>query len=184
EADTMRFIASNTSIPVPTVFRHWSVSPRDDAILMEWLDDTYTLQDRWTFLTEEDKLKIARQIRASVDQLRGLRQPDTIQGMICPIDPSQKVYDERVKGQPCGPFESERAFNEYRLSLLDHFLWEPGAQKDIENIRTHVREDHRIVFTHGDIGKRNILVDEHNSVVAIIDWEMAGWMPEYWEWIK
>ncbi|KIJ64527.1 hypothetical protein HYDPIDRAFT_90443, partial [Hydnomerulius pinastri MD-312] len=44
--------------------------------------------------------------------------------------------------------------------------------------------DHRIVFTHGDIDPRNILVDDQDIVVALIDWEMSGWMPEYWEYLK
>jgi len=44
--------------------------------------------------------------------------------------------------------------------------------------------------THGDITRRNILIrvdgEDANdvSVVAILDWEQAGWRPEYWETAK
>lgn len=40
-----------------------------------------------------------------------------------------------------------------------------------------------IVFTHGDFYPRNIMVKD-GHVKAIIDWEMAGWYPEYWEFAK
>jgi len=42
---------------------------------------------------------------------------------------------------------------------------------------------HKIVLTHGDLAARNILVRDAR-VVAIVDWEMAGFYPEYWGYIK
>lgn len=39
---------------------------------------------------------------------------------------------------------------------------------------------HRIFFTHGDFRPLNIMVKDGN-VVAIIDWGLSGWYPEYWE---
>lgn len=38
------------------------------------------------------------------------------------------------------------------------------------------------VFTHADIAPRNIMVDEHYRISGIIDWETAGWYPDYWEY--
>ncbi|EKM50098.1 uncharacterized protein PHACADRAFT_264634 [Phanerochaete carnosa HHB-10118-sp] len=50
------------------------------------------------------------------------------------------------------------------------------------------KDDHRVVLTHGDFHPRNIMVvdqpDGNVSVSGIIDWEMAGWYPEYWELYK
>lgn len=37
------------------------------------------------------------------------------------------------------------------------------------------------VFTHADIAPRNIMVDEQNVITGILDWEFAGWYPDYWE---
>ena len=43
--------------------------------------------------------------------------------------------------------------------------------------------DHRIVFSHGDIGFHNIMVcDGH--ITAILDWEYAGCYPEHWDFCK
>lgn len=41
--------------------------------------------------------------------------------------------------------------------------------------------DYPVVFTHGDIAARNIIVRD-GHVAALLDWEYAGWMPEYWEY--
>ncbi|OQE06026.1 hypothetical protein PENVUL_c020G06264 [Penicillium vulpinum] len=35
-----------------------------------------------------------------------------------------------------------------------------------------------------DIAPRNIIVDEQNNVTGILDWEYAGWYPEYWEYAQ
>ena len=42
---------------------------------------------------------------------------------------------------------------------------------------------HDIVFTHGDFRPANIIV-KGSLVTAIIDWELAGWYPEHWEFVK
>ena len=40
------------------------------------------------------------------------------------------------------------------------------------------------VFTHADIAPRNVMVDEQNMVTGILDWESAGWYPDYWEYAQ
>ncbi|KIJ64528.1 hypothetical protein HYDPIDRAFT_111857 [Hydnomerulius pinastri MD-312] len=180
----MRYITRNTSIPVPKVYDAWSLpDDRGGAILMEWIDGAETLERRWPSMSPEQKMKVAVQVRGYVDELRSLTQPPHQQGCIGPLDGSP-CWDERLKSQLCGPFPSERAFNQFRLSLLDRFKWHDETRMEIEAIERDLREDHRIVFTHGDLGVRNILVDDRDNIVALIDWEMSGWMPEYWEYIK
>jgi aminoglycoside phosphotransferase (APT) family kinase protein len=44
-------------------------------------------------------------------------------------------------------------------------------------------QSHEIVFTHGDLRPQNIMI-KNGNVVAIIDWELSGWYPEYWEFAK
>jgi thiamine kinase-like enzyme len=41
----------------------------------------------------------------------------------------------------------------------------------------------KIVFTHNDLSPRNIIV-VGNRVKGLLDWEYAGWYPEYWEFVK
>jgi aminoglycoside phosphotransferase (APT) family kinase protein len=37
-------------------------------------------------------------------------------------------------------------------------------------------------FTHGDLTNVNIMV-ENGSITGIIDWEMAGYYPVWWEYV-
>ncbi|KAK1771406.1 kinase-like protein [Phialemonium atrogriseum] len=38
------------------------------------------------------------------------------------------------------------------------------------------------VFTHGDIRPGNILVNKQSQIVGLLDWENAGFYPDYWEY--
>lgn len=45
---------------------------------------------------------------------------------------------------------------------------------------------HRTVFTHGDLQPKNIMVERVDAAgpsfkITLVDWEMAGWYPEFWE---
>ena len=42
---------------------------------------------------------------------------------------------------------------------------------------------HNIVFTHADFRPTNVIVKD-GHVAGIIDWEMAGWYPEHWEFVN
>jgi serine/threonine protein kinase len=79
-----------------------------------------------------------------------------------------------------GPFNGEEDFN---ITLADIFL-----AKSQPYMGPYIRgmldsHKHSICFTHGDLRPANIMVKD-GRVVAIIDWEMAGWYPEHWEFVK
>ena len=183
EPSAMRYVATHSRIPIPIVFKSWTLSNGSGAFIMEWIQGSYTFEQQRKIIGTDRSLKIVHKVRSFVEELRSLPQPDDIRGMVCAFDGST-CFDDRIQSQKCGPFASEGAFNRYRLGLLGRFLWEPSTRKQIENIKLRLRDDHRIVLTHGDLKDCNILMDNADNVVAIIDWETAGWMPEYWEYIK
>ena len=47
---------------------------------------------------------------------------------------------------------------------------------------TQLAKEFLIIFTHGGIVVRNILVHD-GSIVAVLDWEYAGWYPAYWDYV-
>lgn len=73
----------------------------------------------------------------------------------------------------------------------------PAPSSYISLLRTLISETlqgHRApsgVFTHGDLQSKNILVSRIGTKddgsgsgefkITIIDWEIAGWYPDYWE---
>ncbi|EPS27818.1 hypothetical protein PDE_02762 [Penicillium oxalicum 114-2] len=42
---------------------------------------------------------------------------------------------------------------------------------------------HNVCFTHTDLRPQTIIV-RGGSITGIIDWELSGWYPEYWEFAK
>ncbi len=71
----------------------------------------------------------------------------------------------------CGftsPFPPERSSN-------------PGRDAAIKRmIQLQDKRQYETKPTHGDFNSLNVLVKDDN-IVGIIDWEMAGWYPDYWE---
>lgn len=43
------------------------------------------------------------------------------------------------------------------------------------------RTGHTVRLSHGDLALRNIVVDGRGRLVGLVDWENAGWYPDYWE---
>jgi hypothetical protein len=77
-----------------------------------------------------------------------------------------------------GPFDSEAAFNAYRLEdvLQNSLLSETTKSKIIEDSSVLQKTSHAFVLTHGDISDRNIMVD-NGIITGIIDWEFGWFFP-------
>lgn len=53
--------------------------------------------------------------------------------------------------------------------------------------RLFLTDKYAIYFSHGDLHLSNIIVSGSpgcRAIAAILDWEQAGWYPEYWEYCK
>lgn len=68
---------------------------------------------------------------------------------------------------------------------MNLFEWNPMPESSVQFTRRLYRDNsgNDILFTHGDLDARNILV-ENGCVTGIVAWEQAGWYPEYWEYVK
>lgn len=110
-----------------------------------------------------------------VTQLRDISKATSIRNAICDTL-GGAIRDTRVRfGNLIGPFVDEAAFNQV-----------------LRNPDDPARTGHRMFFPHADLNPRNILVDEAVKqdgslgwrVTGIVDWEMAGYYPEHWEYTK
>lgn len=171
EAATLEFIRANTTIPVPGVHDVRWEGDRVTSIVMEWMPGE-RLDKVWGSIDTDQRLSIARELHGYISQIRVLKGT-----YIGGVDQGKALIGVRDAIQG-GPFESEKEFNEFILADLMEL------PKLIRHYAKHaLSEDHEILFTHPDIAPRKILV-EGGRITAILDWEDAGWYPEYWEYTK
>lgn len=182
EAATMRFVAEHTSIPVPRVYCAFEHKDRT-FILMERVRGE-DLPSAWKRLPTAARHEVLAQLEAMFQELRKLAPPPGTGVESCT---GGSLYDSRIKRGPrFGPFKSIQDFHFWLREELRPSEF-PDRPKDHEwqDIEKMVAMQDGPwpppVFTHADINPFNILVRD-DKVVAIIDWEFAGWYPDYWEY--
>ncbi|EFW23049.1 conserved hypothetical protein [Coccidioides posadasii str. Silveira] len=81
-----------------------------------------------------------------------------------------------------GLFTSERELTQYLLVPAFTYSFKSRAEYDKTFMRAKQIEQlpHQVTFTHGG-SKHNTLVDHNRHLSGFLDWESAGWHPEYWE---
>lgn len=170
EALALRFIKENTTIPVPKV-----ISSDWDRVTMEYIEGQ-TLRQAWPVLTPSERSEILDQLRGYIAQLRSLPGTGTSLGR---LDGQGVLIPGTVITRSGGPFQT--------LSELHYWLANPMSRHRAQSMHWHqitsqLNTNFPIVFTHGDIAARNIII-QNRRIVAILDWEFAGWLPEYWEYV-
>jgi aminoglycoside phosphotransferase len=181
EANTMRFIARHTSIPVPKVYCAFTHRGRT-YILMERIRGE-TVASRWRLLSNTSKSLIFNQLKQMIQELRS--EPGQTDG-VSSIS-GGPVHDCRLQPSSWGPF---RTITDFHLSLRNNVTLEslevPNSLSTVailelkRLITFHESVQHAPVLTHGDLSSLNILIRD-DKVVGIIDWDTAGWLPYYWE---
>lgn len=173
EAEAMVHVAQHTSIPVPRVlcaFQKGGVT----YILMERIKGV-SIGKVWTSLSAQEKDSLRSQLRRFLADLRSL--PPAQPGRIGDVN-YLELYDDRICSGGFGPFTNSRDFHQF----LRHGVVKPVKNTELDQlISDHEKLEYETCFTHGDLSSLNILVRD-GCVVGIIDWEMAGWYPEYWEY--
>lgn len=81
---------------------------------------------------------------------------------------------------PARPLTSD---SDLRARIYERYLHCGGSRYKHELPNMLLKYD-RAAFTPGDIAPRNIMVDGNSNITVIIDWEWAGWYPDYWEYAQ
>lgn len=175
EFNALKMVRQYTTVPVPRPI---------DVVSGPEENDGYLLMSRvsgvpFVFCTESmsdgDFTDYMTQMREFISQLRAIPKNVSPEFAICNTL-GQACRDTRVDwGEPIGPFADEAAFSQL-----------------LRNANEPSRRGHSILFTHADLNARNILVDRITQsdgrkvwkVTGIVDWESAGYYPEYWEYTR
>jgi aminoglycoside phosphotransferase (APT) family kinase protein len=183
EVEAMRYVQQHTTIPVPYVIEVHQTEEEDeeeDWFLMEKLGGVQ-LDMAWSNLDSAAQARTISQLKSYLAELHALRPPTSPGWMgSCSRGPA---YDHRMDSMKnCGPFESVNEFHDMFMApagpVFPHLI--PRSRHQLPD-----DDDDDIVFVHGDISWENILVDAATGhVTGIIDWEMAGFWPRWWEYRK
>lgn len=189
EATAINFVSRQCpDIPAPEILGSWEATGADGEkrgyIAMSVLPGSM-LRDVWSTMNNDDKTSILDNLAAILTQLRCIQIPtDAMIGQV--FDGLGLAADVRGSGAEFGgPFLTESDLNEWLISLIHPESREIFGSFYVETIRNSLAAlcTHRLRFAHGDLGMHNIMVKD-GKITGIIDWEYAGWYPEYWEYVK
>lgn len=175
EARAMDLLEEHTEVPAPRAIDRVR-GPELSYLLMTGLPGTMLGSVLYRF-TDAELVQLVEDLRRVIWQMRSIRNPygpDSVirnaAGLSC--------YDFRINDsvrRDNFKFESEAKFNECLTSdVTDEARQKAASAHSIA---------HEICFTHGDLNMQNILVDK-GKLSGIVDWENAGWFPEYWDYTK
>ncbi|RAQ47311.1 hypothetical protein AFGD_008748 [Aspergillus flavus] len=85
------------------------------------------------------------------------------------------LYDHRVGGE-FGPFAETSDF-------ISYLIPEHTSSETRNAITPVLSRPYRSFFSHADLHSTNILISQ-GRLSGIVDWECAGYFPEYWEFTK
>lgn len=146
------------------------------------------LEDVLSTLSAGQITSIVKELAGYLGQLRRLEPKEAVSGSPkqqdeTPIGGVGGVpgHDVRLGSRGWGPFRTLADFHTHLRfgEPLEYWDHEPAVME------VHGKDDgaYGLRFTHADIALRNIRVKD-GRIAGIIDWEFAGWYPEYWEYTK
>jgi aminoglycoside phosphotransferase (APT) family kinase protein len=168
-------LAAQLDLPVPRVHEAFTMPDGDVSIRMDFVPGE-SLASVWPSMTPEGRDSICLQLREILSKMRSV--PWEL-GLIGSCSGGMARDCRQYTDYSDGPYKDEATFNSSFYFDLVRTAPDP--------IRTalfkQIRNDHRIVFSHGDLAQHNILVKD-GRITGLIDWEYAGWYPEHWDYIK
>lgn len=139
-----------------------------------------SLENSNDFLQVDEEEPWLEELKMCVCSMRSWYPPGR-ENIGSPIGTS--LRSSRVPGHVMGPFMDQREFYEHLISPA----YVHGFESIVEYKKTRALADrlqqrhYQITFTHGDFKAHNILVRDDGHLSGFLDWESAGWYPEYWE---
>ena len=175
----VRYIAHG--IPLPRVWMSFPHPFRSGAevIFMDRLAGA-SLEYAWDHLSDEKKDIVAERLERYISRLRTLPPPSGLRIIYSVMGGRIRCFRLHADATT-GPFRDE----EYMNLQLRHL--QPLADSRIPEIvrKMHSTQHPLAIFIYNDFFPRNIMVDEESAkVVAVLDWESAGWFPSHWEYCK
>ncbi|KAF5380060.1 hypothetical protein D9615_006116 [Tricholomella constricta] len=174
-------LAHALGLPVPRVLSYGDDgSGTGGSIWMTYIPGDQ-LSQVWYNLSDAERSTIMDQLHLCLLRLRACQNPRSPQ--ISSITGTY-IKSFRTCEGVIPPCTDKADFLRYLISARDpNFRKVNEALFDEETRKVKLLEEipHSIIFAHGDLYRHNVLVKD-GRLSGIIDWECAGWLPEYWDY--
>lgn len=195
EGQTLLYLEHNVpDVPAPRLYAMYYDS--GELFLVMQRMPGVQLDALWEGLSEDEKSLLVVDLRSIFDSLRRHKCPQA--DFFGAIDggpvPHHLFFCHDDRPELTGPFQGEAAFNGGMAAQYKD-LRELNNQRDFkarfyENNLDRVLASHKPTLTHSDVQMKNILARETTLAtspcrkfeIALVDWEYAGWYPDYWEY--
>lgn len=166
------------SVPVPKVYlTDFRLSWRG-RIFMEEIPGE-NLEIVWPSLDASQKTRACEEIWRIIAALREISRPEDIPPIYTTIDgsptPHHGLLGDYVYPVSGDVLQDEDAFRDFMIHRL-----RMNNCRD-EDLMHNFPRSEAAVFTHGDLKPKNIMASADGKITALVDWEFAGFMPDYWE---
>lgn len=159
------------------------------------------LKSIWSSLTESEKDSIVTKLRQIFESMRNIQCPlgtDFFGGLDGGSVHHYLFYSQKAdERHHLGPFYGEAAFVDGLTGNFRALLARNGRPdfkaRYYEAHLGQALKDQRPTLTHGDVQQKNIIVAENPSrndkgersfEVVLVDWDTAGWYPDFWEFFR
>ncbi|KAI0532520.1 kinase-like domain-containing protein [Xylaria digitata] len=183
EGATMRYLAENTTIPVPKVYCSF-LHKNGAYVVMERIQGE-ELPRAWKSMSVESREDVLAQLRVIFQELHSLSPPSGTGVESC-VEGS--LFDSRIsrRNPRFSPFKTIQEFHFWlRRDLKPEDLKDREKDQDWYDLMDMMRQQDGHwpppTFAHGDLNPFNVLLRD-GKVVGLIDWEFSGWYPHYWEY--
>lgn len=181
EVEPMNYVHAHTSIPVPKILdSHFEDDADDDK---SWIliqkPPGLQLGSAWPDMDAGARQETTRQLKSHLQQLHRLHPPRA--GWIGSVSRGP-AFDHRLSNMStCGPFTSVSEFHDFLAAPVRS----SPRPEWFEKYRSQLADTYGVRVSHADLLGENILLDPSTgNVTGVLDWEMAGFWPEWWEFRK
>ncbi|KFH45413.1 hypothetical protein ACRE_037740 [Hapsidospora chrysogenum ATCC 11550] len=197
EGNALLFIEKHLDIPAPRLYAMY----RDYSSGYLYMITEYArgvgLDMVWGILSTGAKSSISMQLKHIFWRMRSLSPPPAFIGGVAGGGlPDPFFHTENPDPSINGPFRTAEEVGS-AIALRSRRVSEENGKREWQsgflsrNLAAALK-DHEVVFTHGDLTMRNIVVEKvpagepdvkwNYRVKCIVGWDSAGWYPAYWEY--
>ncbi|KAK2841643.1 hypothetical protein FQN49_006054 [Arthroderma sp. PD_2] len=172
EANALLLAEKHTSINAPRLIDSVMIDETSGFILMtrifgDQLDNVFCLT------TWEERKQIGKDLAKWIAEMR--RIPNKSNYLIANTL-GGPISDHRFSGEGWGPFNAISDFT-------DRLVRDVTKPRNERPISVLYERKHDVCFTHSDLHMSNLFITG-GRLSGIIDWENAGFKPEYWEFTR